>query len=123
MPVKRDFSDLKKKVQYYLSNQYEAQKVADNAVATFRDRYLTLAAETCYWRRLIRSWREVAYDPEIYEEVQKNVDGKVQNITMLRGIAYEEIVISREELKLKVDEPVEEEATNIDDAEKPEESG
>jgi hypothetical protein len=114
VPVKRDFSDLKKKVKYYLDNTYEAQRVADNAVATFRDRYLTLAAETCYWRRLIHGWREVAYEPEIYEEVQKEVAGKVQNITMLRGIAYEEIVISRQELSIKVDEPepAEEEATH-----------
>lgn len=128
VPVKRDFSDLKRKVQYYLGNQYEAQRVADNAVATFRDRYLTLAAETCYWRKLMRSWREMSYAPEIYEEVQKTVDGKVQNITMLRGVAYEEAVIGREELKLKVNEPPAEEeqveeSTNADDAEKPEESG
>ena len=116
VPVKRDFSDLKTKVQYYLKNTYEAQKVADNAVATFRDRYLTLAAETCYWRRLIHGWRNVAYEPEIYEQVQKNVDGKAQNITMLRGIAYEEIVISRQELILKVDEPAPEEAEESADA-------
>ena len=109
VPVKRDFSDLKKKVQYYLKNTYEAQKVADNAVATFRDRYLTLAAETCYWRRLIHGWRDVAYEPEIYEQVQKDVSGKLQNITMLRGVAYEEIVISRQELTIKVNEPAAEE--------------
>jgi hypothetical protein len=42
--------------------------------------------------------------------VQKDVSGKLQNITMLRGIAYEEIVISRQELILKVDEPAPEEA-------------
>jgi hypothetical protein len=119
VPVKRDFSDLKKKVQFYLGNQYEAQRVADNAVATFRDRYLTLAAETCYWRRLIHGWSEVAYEPEIYEEVQKTLSGKVQNITMLRGLAFEEMMISRQELIVKVDEPAPEEITeeNVKDAE------
>lgn len=105
VPAKRNFSDLKKKVQYYLKHQDEAQRIADNAVATFRDRYLTLAAETCYWRRLIEGWNSVAESPEIYEQVQKNVSGEVKNITMLRGVAFEEIVIGRQELSLKVDEP------------------
>lgn len=119
VPVKRDFSDLKQKVKFYLSNQYEAQRVADNAVSTFRDRYLTLAAETCYWRRLIESWNEVAESPEIYEDVQKNVSGKVQTISMLRGIAFEEAVISRQEMKLKTDEP----EPTPDSEEVPEEEG
>ena len=79
--------------------------IADNAVTTFRDRYLTLAAETCYWRRLIEGWNSVAESPEIYEQVQKNVSGELKNITMLRGVAFEELVISRDELSLKADEP------------------
>jgi hypothetical protein len=109
VPAKRNFSDLKKKVQYYLNHQNEAQRIADNAVTTFRDRYLTLAAETCYWRRLIEGWNSVAESPEIYEQVQKNVSGEVKNITMLRGVAFEEIVIGRQELSIKVDEPEPEE--------------
>ena len=117
VPAKRNFSDLKKKIQYYLNHQDEAQLIADNAVTTFRDRYLTLAAETCYWRRLIEGWNSVAESPEIYEQVQKNVSGEVKNITMLRGIAFEEIVISRQELSLKVDEPVVEEVAEAAEGE------
>ena len=117
VPAKRNFSDLKKKIQYYLNHQDEAQLIADNAVTTFRDRYLTLAAETCYWRRLIEGWNSVAESPEIYEQVQKNVSGEVKNITMLRGIAFEEIVISRQELSIKVDEPVVEEVAEAAEGE------
>ena len=86
-------------------------------MTTFRDRYLTLAAETCYWRRLIEGWNSVAESPEIYEQVQKNVSGEVKNITMLRGIAFEEIVISRQELSIKVDEPVVEEVAEAAEGE------
>jgi hypothetical protein len=43
----------------------------------------------------------------------------VQNITMLRGLAFEEMMISRQELIVKVDEPAPEESTeeNVKDAE------
>ncbi|KAI6788288.1 hypothetical protein KC361_g9127 [Hortaea werneckii] len=92
--VKRNFSGLGKRVQYYLGNQDEAQRIADNAVATFRDRYLTLAAETCYWRRLIEGRNEVADSPDIYEDMQMNVSGAMQTKRMLRGIAFEELVLS-----------------------------
>lgn len=95
--VKRDFSDLRGKVKHYLSDQAAAQRVADNAVATFRDRYLTLAAEACYWRKLIEGWNGVAESPEIYEDVQKNVSGKMVTKKMLRGIAFEELVTFRAE--------------------------
>lgn len=94
--VKRNFSGLGKRVQYYLGDQDEAQRIADNAVASFRDRYLTLAAETCYWRRLIEGWNEVADSPDIYEDMQMNVSGAMQTKRMLRGIAFEELVLFRD---------------------------
>lgn len=105
VPLKRNFSDLKKKVKHYLSNQDEAQRIADNAVATFRDRYLTLAAEACYWRRLIEGWNEVAETPEIYEDVQRNISGKMETRRMMRGIAFEELVTFRAEWPPKPKEP------------------
>ncbi|KAM0720505.1 hypothetical protein Q7P37_004641 [Cladosporium fusiforme] len=92
VPLKRNFSDLKSKVKHYLNDQNAAQKIADNAVATFRDRYLTLSAEACYWRKLIEGWNEVADTPEVYENVQKNISGKMESRKMLRGIAFEELV-------------------------------
>jgi hypothetical protein len=35
-----------------LDYQAKAQKIVDNSVKTFRERYLAPAAEACYWRAL-----------------------------------------------------------------------
>lgn len=72
--VRRDFSDIETKIRYLFGDREAAQRIADNAVATFRDRYLTLAAEACYWRRLMRSWSELAVSPRLYEYVKVNLD-------------------------------------------------
>lgn len=65
--VKRDFSDLKEKMDYFITHPEEAQRIANNSVATFRDRYLTPAAEACYWRKLIYGYAEVSYKPRFYD--------------------------------------------------------
>ncbi|KAF2090786.1 hypothetical protein K490DRAFT_15486, partial [Saccharata proteae CBS 121410] len=62
--VERDFSDLHWKISYYLEHMEEAEKVADNSIKTFRDRYLTPAAQACYWRKMFWAWREVSFEPE-----------------------------------------------------------
>ena len=61
--VERDFSDLEAKVDMVMNNAEEAQLIADNAAATFRDRYLTTAADACYWRQLFRAYSTVAFKP------------------------------------------------------------
>lgn len=93
--VKDDFSNLREKVMYFLENIEEAQRIADNAVETFRDRYLTLGAETCYWRKLIKGWSTVADSPQVYETVHFNISGFSGTKEKLRGIAFEELVVSR----------------------------
>ncbi|KKA20139.1 DUF821 domain protein [Rasamsonia emersonii CBS 393.64] len=66
--VARDFSDLEEKIEYLLDHPFEAERIANNSVATFRDRYLTPAAEACYWRYLIRQYASVcAFEPSLYE--------------------------------------------------------
>lgn len=95
--VKRDFSDLETSILLLLDGGSAAQKIADNAIATFRDRYLTLAAETCYWRHLIRSWREVTGGPQVLEQTRSNLSGVVRTKEKLRGIAFEELVVFRGE--------------------------
>ena len=59
-------------MRYYLdpAHQDEAQRIADNSVATFRDRYSTLASEACYWRELVRQYSTVAFVPEPFEKVK-----------------------------------------------------
>ena len=57
--VERDWSDLEEMVTYFLDHPDEAQRIADNAKAKFRDRNTTPAAEACYWRKMIRGYRSV----------------------------------------------------------------
>lgn len=79
--VERDFSDLDRTMSFLIGNPQEAKRIADNNVKTFRERYLTPAAEACYWRELIRGWGEVTFRPELYEVV----DGR----TRARGLRVE----------------------------------
>ena len=61
--TKRDFSDLETTAQQLLGDSEKMQRIADNGAAMFRDRYLTPAAVSCYWRQLFRSYAEVAFVP------------------------------------------------------------
>ena len=79
--VERDFSDLDAKMEHLLAHPEEAKRVADNNVKTFRERYLTPAAEACYWRALFRGWASVSFAPDLYES---SGNGK-----RLRGLRFE----------------------------------
>ena len=57
--VERDFSDLSRKIEPLVNNTAAAQRIAENSVKTFRERYLTPAAEACYWRSLFEGYRSV----------------------------------------------------------------
>jgi len=87
IPVHSNWDDLESKIKLYTENTEEAQRIADNAVATFRDRYLTPAAETCYWRKLFHGWASVAWEPDPYEKVIHK-DGTEE--FKWRGMSYEE---------------------------------
>ncbi|KAF2496091.1 hypothetical protein BU16DRAFT_459825 [Lophium mytilinum] len=67
--VERDFSDLKQKMEHYLAHPAETRRIADNSVKVFRDRYLTPAAQACYWRKLFAAYREVSFEPAFYMTV------------------------------------------------------
>lgn len=67
IPVKADWSDLEEKVRYYLDHDEETQTIARNNHETFAKKYLTSAAASCYWRRLIRMWATVqGFEPQLY---------------------------------------------------------
>lgn len=70
MEVERDFSDLPEKMQVLLDDPALSERIANNSVATFRDRYLTPAAETCYWRKLLDGWSSAS--PNITKDVQSS---------------------------------------------------
>ena len=83
--VADDWSDLEATMKTLLSNGETAKSIADNAKSMLRDRYLTPAAEACYWRKLIQGYASVSFDPELYE-----ADGQT-----LRGVPYESFTLLR----------------------------
>lgn len=101
LAVQRDFADLEGKITHLLAHPDEAQRIAENAVRTFRARYTTLAAESCYWRRLVKGWSEVAFAPEAFETVMVEVGGEEVEETVLRGKSYEGILLAGEEEMLE----------------------
>lgn len=82
--VERDFRDLDEKMDYLMKNPEVAQRIAKNSANTFRDRYLSPAAQACYWRKLFWAWRSVSFEPKLHEVV----DGKRK----LRGEPFESFV-------------------------------
>lgn len=73
--VERDYSDLTRKIEFLIDHPDTAERIAENAVATFRDRYLTPAAEACYWRELVRAYASVSgFEPVVDGEADD--DGK-----------------------------------------------
>lgn len=83
--VSNDWSDLEAIMKTLVANTTMAKKIADNAKDTLRDRYLTPAAEACYWRKLIQGYASVSFEPKLYE-----ADGHT-----LRGVPYESFTLLR----------------------------
>lgn len=73
--LSRDFEDLEEQVNRLLADPLEAQRIANNGAAVFRDRYVTPAAVACYWRRLFGAYAAESYRPD------RNAE---------RGIPYED---------------------------------
>lgn len=65
--VERNFSNLETTIHWLRTNDKKAVEIANNNVKLFRERYLTPAANVCYWRRLIRGWAEVSFTPSPWE--------------------------------------------------------
>jgi hypothetical protein len=87
--VERDFSDLNDAMEDLLNHPEKAKRIADNSVQVFRERYLTPAAEACYWRALIKAYKEVSFEPLLYDGVEV---GEVRKRTQKRGVRYETFV-------------------------------
>ncbi|KAL4799927.1 lipopolysaccharide-modifying protein [Aspergillus venezuelensis] len=85
--VERDWSDLERKIEHLLDNPEVAERIADNAVRTFRDRYLTPAAESCFWRYLVRRYGEVSGFVPVLEENGKG-KGRVR-----RAVSFDDWVL------------------------------
>ncbi|KAK3075396.1 hypothetical protein LTR53_001327 [Teratosphaeriaceae sp. CCFEE 6253] len=87
--VERDFSDLSDKMANLLDHPEKAAKIAANSVKTFRERYLTPAAEACYWRALWRGYAKVFADAA--EPI--HVDGAPGARQVKRGMRYETFIL------------------------------
>ena len=84
--VLNDWSDLEAKIEFYRSQPHEAERVAGNSAAAFRDLYLTPAAEACYWRAMIRRWKEVMdWEPAAYYQIEE----KGKPVWTQRGMDWE----------------------------------
>ncbi|WPG98542.1 kdel motif-containing protein 1 [Acrodontium crateriforme] len=88
--VAGDFANLREQMEDLVANPKKGKIIADNAAATFRDKYGTPAAQTCYWRQLFHTWSKVAYEPDPYEGITGS-DGKVHK--QWRGMTYEQYMI------------------------------
>ncbi|KAK3217592.1 hypothetical protein GRF29_1g3558068 [Pseudopithomyces chartarum] len=88
--VERDFTDLSSTMDDLLAHPEKAKRIADNSVKTFRERYLTGAAEACYWRALVKAWKEVSFEPALYEKVE---DGQKKKRDQKRGVRYETFIL------------------------------
>ena len=80
--VERDFSDLSDKIEPLVEDTTAAKRIADNSVRTFRERYLTKAAESCYWRALFDGYGSIWNSSEIPVPDKR-----------ARGLRYESFVL------------------------------
>ncbi|CAL3968333.1 hypothetical protein PZA11_006716 [Diplocarpon coronariae] len=95
--VASDFANLDAVMQGLLgrgkSGELAAEKIAANNVRTFRERYLTPAAEVCYWRQLVRGWASVSFEPEFFRantgtrEEWRGVP--VESFMLMRQVSWE----------------------------------
>ncbi|KAF2625877.1 hypothetical protein BU25DRAFT_432464 [Macroventuria anomochaeta] len=97
--VERDFSDLASAMEDLLDHPEKAKRIADNNVQVFRERYLTQAAEACYWRKLIRRWKDVmAWEPVLYQGVEV---GERMRRTQKRGVRYETFMLYEQHVQME----------------------
>ena len=87
--VRRDFSDLESTILELQADQNLAARIANNSIKAFRERYLTPAADVCYWRYLIRKWAEVSFKPSPWEFNDGN------NKKVWRGLPVESYLLER----------------------------
>ena len=73
-------------MQDLIADPAKAKQIAENSVRTLRDRYMTPAAEACYWRRLIRGYASVSFEPDFYEKDNKTLRGTPFSSVAMMGM-------------------------------------
>ena len=86
-----DWDDLASTIDNLMHHQPEkARRIAKNAKDTFQDRYLTPAAEACYWRELFRQWSTISFEPNLYKEDNKTWRGTpFESVALLQKTEWE----------------------------------
>lgn len=85
--VERNYENLAEKITWLQKHGSDAERIASNNVKVFRERYLTSAAEVCYWRKLIHGWSKVSFQPEFFELVNGTKNW--------RGVPVESFMLER----------------------------
>ncbi|KAI0127220.1 DUF821 domain-containing protein [Xylariales sp. AK1849] len=81
--VERDWSDLAETMEALLAHPELGKQIATESTQLLRDRYLTPAAEACYWRRMFQDWRAVMdFEPKAYRI-------KEDGTRVRRGVSWE----------------------------------
>jgi Glycosyl transferase family 90 len=83
--IDRNFDELEATILDLEKHDRAAERIASNNVKTFRERYLTPAAELCYWRHLIHGWAEVSFQPDFFKDVN--------GATVWRGVPIESFLL------------------------------
>jgi len=78
----KDWSGLEDTIVNLKAHPEVARRIAENSGSTLRDRYLTPAAEACYWRRLISGYASVSYEPDFLDAKGK-----------WRGVPFESVAL------------------------------
>lgn len=90
--VERDYSDLSRKIEFLIDHPETTERIAENAVKTFRDRYLTPAAEACYWRELVRKYASASgFEPVLGEDGEEDQRGGRKKV---RGTKFDDWVLT-----------------------------
>jgi hypothetical protein len=90
--VAEDFGDLERAIKKLQESDEEAERIAANSVSTFREHYLTPAAEVCYWRKLIRGWAKVSFEPEFFNNTGAKEEWRgvpVESFMLLRKVYWD----------------------------------
>ncbi|KAI9698837.1 MAG: hypothetical protein M1820_007344 [Bogoriella megaspora] len=88
------FVNLPETMSSLLEDPKKAEQIATNAKDTFADKYLTPAAQACYWRRMFKRWKDVqGFEARPWTMEKKTVgegdDKKEVEKKVWHGITYE----------------------------------
>ena len=80
-------------MDHLTANPAAARRIAEESARTFRDRYLTPAAEACYWRRMFKLYAGAQdFSPRLYEDIVE--DGEVVG-RKRRGMSFERVAFKQ----------------------------